>query len=244
MTARIINIHSQLSHWMRLAQSYVEVLFVRSGIFVPIRAQRVCVRDQADRLWFTQTSDVSRAWTSSCTARGQPYPAGGSRVSAKPHSVIIVQVYAPIFTHENNEVEEFYQQLDKDAKAVPKKDILVLLGGWIAKVGPDAYRQCARMVGKFGLRKTKEFSQSQRITLANSLHLTTNHGRLRDTHQTDWSITKSTTSCCRCALNPVSRTRRGKATAGGKFAALNLVDCGNIRGAPVNSPGSSWATKE
>lgn len=73
-------------------------------------------------------------------------------------------------------------------KAVPKKDILFMLGNWNAKVGPDAFQQWAGTVGKFGLGETRiirllEFVQSQRLTLANTLrpHKKSRH----DTHQTD-----------------------------------------------------------
>lgn len=73
---------------------------------------------------------------------------------------------------------ELYQQLDKVAKPVLKREHLIVLMDCNSKVGPNAYQQCAGMVGKFHLGETddrdirlQEFVQSQRLTLANTLHL-------------------------------------------------------------------------
>lgn len=43
------------------------------------------------------------------------------------------------------ELKEFYQELDKVVNAVPKKDILVVLDDWNAKLGPDAYSWWANL---------------------------------------------------------------------------------------------------
>ena len=99
------------------------------------------------------------------------------RISAKPHNITAIQVYAPTTNHDDEEVEEFYDQLDNIIAKVPKKDILVVLGDWNAKIGPDTYQHWAGTVGKFGLGETNdrglrllEFAQSHRLTIANTLH--------------------------------------------------------------------------
>ncbi|PVD33204.1 hypothetical protein C0Q70_04455 [Pomacea canaliculata] len=99
------------------------------------------------------------------------------RISARPHNLTIIQVYAPTSEHEDEEVEEFYEELDIIIKKTPKKDILLVLGDWNATIGPDAYQQWAGTVGKFGLGNTNarglrllEFAQSHRLTIANTLH--------------------------------------------------------------------------
>ena len=99
------------------------------------------------------------------------------RISAKPHNMSIIQVYAPTSDHEDEEVEEFYEQLDNIIAKVPKKDLLIIQGDWNAKVGTDAYQNWAGTVGRFstgecndrGLRLL-EFAKSHRLTLANTLH--------------------------------------------------------------------------
>ncbi|MGL4418375.1 MAG: reverse transcriptase domain-containing protein [Plesiomonas shigelloides] len=99
------------------------------------------------------------------------------RISARPQNLTIIQVYAPTADHDDEEIEEFYEQLDNIIKTTPKKDILTVIGDWNAKIGPDAFQQWAGTVGKFGLGETNdrglrllEFAQSHRLTVANTLH--------------------------------------------------------------------------
>ena len=61
------------------------------------------------------------------------------RIAANPHNMTIIQTYAPTADHEDEKVEEFYEQLESTTQKVPKKDILIVLGDWNAKVGLDAY---------------------------------------------------------------------------------------------------------
>ena len=60
------------------------------------------------------------------------------RLRAAPFNVTIVQVYAPKSGHDDNEVDNFYRQLQEIIDQTPKKDILVVQGDWNAKVGRDA----------------------------------------------------------------------------------------------------------
>ena len=60
------------------------------------------------------------------------------RLRAAPFSVTIIQVYAPTSGHDDNEVDNFYRQLQGIIDQTPKKDILVVQGDWNTKVGRDA----------------------------------------------------------------------------------------------------------
>ena len=57
------------------------------------------------------------------------------RPRAVPFNITIVQAYAPTSDYDNNEIEEFYDQLQNVVDQTPKKDILVVQGDWNAKVG-------------------------------------------------------------------------------------------------------------
>ena len=59
------------------------------------------------------------------------------RLTAVPFNTTIVQVYAPMSDYDDNEIEEFYDQLQNVIDQTPQKDILVQ-GDWNAKVGKDA----------------------------------------------------------------------------------------------------------
>ena len=50
----------------------------------------------------------------------------------KPFSSTVIKVYAPTSNAEEAEVEQFYEDL---LELTPKKDILFIIGDWIAKVG-------------------------------------------------------------------------------------------------------------
>ena len=59
------------------------------------------------------------------------------RLRAVPFNITIAQAYAPTSDYDDNEIEEFYDQLQNVIDQTPK-DILVVQGDWNAKVGRDA----------------------------------------------------------------------------------------------------------
>jgi len=204
------------------------------------------------------------------------------RVSARPHNMTVINAYAPTTDHSDEEIEEFYEQLDNTIAEVPKKDILVITGDWNAKVGPDSYNNWKGTVGRFGLGDTNdrglrllEFAKKHRLTLANTLHpqkpsrkATWHHPSGNYHNQIDFilmpqrfksSINKAKTRTypgadigsdhdlvlasfklkLKCQRKtPSSRLRFDieklkdqtvadvfQAEVGGRFAALNLIDC-------------------
>ena len=59
---------------------------------------------------------------------------------------MVIQVYAPISNAE--EVERFYEDLKDLVELTPKKDVLLIIGDWNAKVGSQ---ETPGVIGKFGL---------------------------------------------------------------------------------------------
>lgn len=125
------------------------------------------------------------------------------RLSAKPNNITIMQVYAPTTDYDDQDIEEFYEQLEKAIKSTPKKDILIIQGDFNAKIGPDAYDQWAGTTGRFTIGETNdrglrllEFASTHRLTIANSLfphkpsRITTWHSPNGKTHnQIDFILT-------------------------------------------------------
>jgi exonuclease III len=56
------------------------------------------------------------------------------RLAAKPLNISVVQVYAP--TAEEDK-EEFYRDISMALTEIPKRDFLLILGNWNAKVGEE-----------------------------------------------------------------------------------------------------------
>ena len=57
---------------------------------------------------------------------------------AVPFNITEVQAYAPTSDYDDNEIEEFYDQLQNIIDQT-LKNILVVQGDWNAKVGKDAF---------------------------------------------------------------------------------------------------------
>ena len=59
---------------------------------------------------------------------------------AAPFNITVVQAYGPTTEYDNEQVEEFYSQLQDSFDKVEKKDLLIIQGDWNAKVREDAMK--------------------------------------------------------------------------------------------------------
>ena len=91
----------------------------------------------------------------------------------KPFNITVIQVYAPTSNAEEAEVEQFYEDLQDLLELTPKKDVLLIIGDWNAKV---ARQEIPGVTGKFGLgvqneagHRLKEFYQENTLVIANTL---------------------------------------------------------------------------
>ena len=91
----------------------------------------------------------------------------------KPFNITIIQVYAPTSNAEEAEVEWFYEDLQDLLELTPKKDVLVIIGDWNAKVGRQ---ETPGVTDKFGLGVWNEagqrligFCQENALVIANTL---------------------------------------------------------------------------
>ena len=57
----------------------------------------------------------------------------------KPFNTTVMQVYAPINSAEEAEVEQFYEDPQDFLELTPKKDVLFIIGDWNVKVGIKRY---------------------------------------------------------------------------------------------------------
>ena len=66
----------------------------------------------------------------------------------KPFNITVIQVYAPTSNTEEAEIEWFFENLQDLLELTPKKDVLLIIGDWNAKVGSQ---ETPGVTGKFGL---------------------------------------------------------------------------------------------
>ena len=86
---------------------------------------------------------------------------------------MVIQVYAPTSNAEEAEVERFYEDLQDLLELTPKKDVLIIIGDWNAKVG---IQEIPGVTGKSGLGVLNEvgqrligFCQENTLVIANTL---------------------------------------------------------------------------
>ena len=84
----------------------------------------------------------------------------------KPFNITLIQVYAPTSNAEEAEVERFYEDLQDLLELTPKKDVLIIIGDWNAKVESQV---TPGVTGKFGLGIQNEAGQSL-IEFAKKMH--------------------------------------------------------------------------
>ena len=75
----------------------------------------------------------------------------------KPFNITLIQVYVPTSNAEEAEVERSYEELQDLLELTPKKDVLLIIGDWNAKVGSQ---EILGVTGKFGLGVQNEAGQS------------------------------------------------------------------------------------
>ena len=70
------------------------------------------------------------------------------RIQGKPINFTFIQVYAPTSREDEEEMDYFYDALQKVIDITPKGDIIYVIGDWNAKVGKQI---TAGVTGSFGL---------------------------------------------------------------------------------------------
>ena len=95
------------------------------------------------------------------------------RFQGKQFNIMVIQAYAPTSNTEEAEVEWFYEDLQDLLELTPKKDVLLIIGDWNAKVRS---KETPGGTGKFGLgvwneagQRLIEFCQGNALVIANTL---------------------------------------------------------------------------
>ena len=91
----------------------------------------------------------------------------------KPFNITVIQVYAPISNTEEAEVQWFYGDLQDLLELTPRKEVLIIIVDWNAKVGSQ---EIPGVTGKSDLgvqneagQRLTEFCQENALVIANTL---------------------------------------------------------------------------
>ena len=95
------------------------------------------------------------------------------RFQGKPFNITVIQMHAPTSNAEEAEDEQFYEDLHYLLELTPKKDVLLIIGDWKAKIGSQ---ETPGVTGEFGLgvrneagQRLIEFCPKNTLVIANTL---------------------------------------------------------------------------
>ena len=117
------------------------------------------------------SSPHSKQKSPKCSTWMQSQKQMSFRFQGKPFNITVIQVYAP--TTNAKEAKQFYEDLKDLLELTPPKDVLFIIGEWLAKVGSQ---EISGVMGKFGLgvqneagQRLIEISQENALDIANTL---------------------------------------------------------------------------
>src|SRR5881296_3921621 len=75
------------------------------------------------------------------------------KVNATPIDMVLIQVYMPTTTHEDDEVEEIYEQIERIINKQKGNTNVIVMGDFNASVGEG---RDVKVIGKYVLRKRND----------------------------------------------------------------------------------------
>lgn len=97
-----------------------------------------------------------------------------ARFNGQPMHFTVIQVYAPTSSSSDEEIDEFYRQLEETMASVNRKDVKIVIGDWNAKVGDDN-SGTEMVMGRYGYGERNdrgerliEFASRHKLYIANT----------------------------------------------------------------------------
>ena len=88
----------------------------------------------------------------------------------KSFNIRVIQVYAPTINAEESKGDEFYEDLEDPLELTPKKDTLLIIGYWNAKVrSQEIPGVTVKLALEYKVKQDKEFWQENAVAIENTL---------------------------------------------------------------------------
>ena len=109
------------------------------------------------------------------------------RLRADPFNITVIQVYTPTTDYSDDQIEDFYSQLQRIIDQGPKKDILIVQGDWNAKVGKGTQENWQDICGPFCNATTNERGlRFLEFAIYNKLGLANTYGSHKASRRWTW----------------------------------------------------------
>jgi Reverse transcriptase (RNA-dependent DNA polymerase)/Endonuclease-reverse transcriptase len=110
-----------------------------------------------------------------------------ARFQGKGFNMSVIQVYAPTADCSENEIEQFYDNLQQQIDNIDNKDILIIMGDWNAKVGTDQ-KTWGETIGNQGYGDANERGERLlEFCCANQLCITNTYFQHKASRKWTWS---------------------------------------------------------
>ena len=77
------------------------------------------------------------------------------RIQGRPFNITVIQVYPPTTNAKETETDQFYEDLQHLLEVTPKKDVLLIIGEWNAKVGSQEIKKNNREVWPWSSKQSR-----------------------------------------------------------------------------------------
>ena len=139
----------------------------------------------------------------------------------KPFNIMVIKVYAPTTNGKEVEVEWVYEDIWDILELTQKKDVLFIVGDWIAEGGSQ---ETPGITGKFGLgvrneagQRLIEFCKENKLVIANTFQ---QHNRSLYTWTSPDGLHQNETDCILCGQRWRSSIQSSKTLLGADHELL------------------------
>ena len=110
-----------------------------------------------------------------------------ARFQGQGFNLAVIQVYAPTADSSENDIQDFYDNLQKKVDEIDRRDILMIMGDWNAKIGTDR-ETWPSTIGQYGFGVANERGQRLlEFCCTNQLCITNTYFKHKDSRKWTWA---------------------------------------------------------